>query len=277
MTWLRSPSASDDKRSMGVLGTITGSVRYPGAAVLGVEAAWRTGIGYVRLWAPRRVQDLVLARRPETVCHGLDEPSAADRPSSGTVDAWLLGSGQDAREREPALRALLLAALGSGAPCVVDAGALDLVPGHAGPVVVTPHAGELARILERDRDAVAADPVSAAREAAVALDAVVVAKGATTHVVAPAGAHVEIAAATHRLATAGTGDVLAGVLGALVAANAEAAGDAASLAAIATEAVELHGAAAARAAVDDRPIAALDVAEHVPAAVAARLGRRLSR
>lgn len=269
MTWLRSPSASDDKRSMGVLGVVTGSTRYPGAAVLGVEAAWRTGIGYVQLWAPRRVQDLVLARRPETVCHGIDEPPER----AGAVDAWVLGSGQDARERDAGLRALLLAALGGGAPCVVDAGALDLASSHAGPVVVTPHAGELARLLQRARDEVTGDLAAAAAEAAVALDAVVVAKGVPTRVVAPDGAATAIEPATHRLATAGTGDVLAGVLGAMLAANATAAADASALAAIAAEAVSLHGAAAALAASDDRPITALDVAEHLPAAVAARLDR----
>lgn len=263
MTWLRSPGADDDKRSMGVLGVVTGSARYPGAAVLGVEAAWRTGVGFVRLWAPRRVQDLVLARRPETVCHAIDEAPEG-------VDAWLLGSGQDAREREPALRTLLLAALAGGAPCVVDAGALDLVAGHAGPAVVTPHAGELARILALDA---VPDRADAALRAAARLDAVVVAKGAPTFVAAAQGSLVTVEAATHRLATAGTGDVLAGVLGALVAANAGAAADPRSLAAIAAEGVELHSGAAALAAHDDRPITALDVAERLPEAVAARLSR----
>ncbi|GEK81421.1 ADP-dependent NAD(P)H-hydrate dehydratase [Agrococcus baldri] len=264
MTWLRSPGADDDKRSMGVLGVVTGSVRYPGAAVLGVETAWRTGIGYVRLWAPRRVQDLVLARRPETVCHAMDE-------TSGSVDAWLLGSGQDARERDPALRALLLEALGSGAPCIVDAGALDLVRGHAGPTIITPHDGELARLQGAREKPL--DRAAAAARVAAELDAVVVAKGAPTHVVTPDGACTTIAARTHRLATAGTGDVLAGVLGALVAGSAAfaAAGD--SLASMAAEGVELHGEAAALAAADARPITALDVAEHLPAAVAARLSR----
>lgn len=264
MTWLRTPGADDDKRSMGVLGVVTGSARYPGAAVLGVEAAWRTGIGMVRLWAPRRVQDLVLARRPETVCHGLDEAPEG-------VDAWVLGSGQDARERDRALRALLLEALGSGSPCVVDAGALDLVPGRAGHAIVTPHAGELARILGVDR-AVLGDREAAAARAASALGAVVVAKGAPTHVAAPDGATITVEAATHRLATAGTGDVLAGVLGALVAAAAARAIPP-SWAPLAADAVRLHGEAAARAATGGRTIAALDVAERLPEAVAARLSR----
>ncbi|WP_405216431.1 NAD(P)H-hydrate dehydratase [Agrococcus sp. Ld7] len=261
MTWLRSPGANDDKRSMGVLGVVTGSTSYPGAAILGVEAAWRTGIGYVRLWAPRRVQDLVLARRPETVCHALGE-------ASGSVDAWLLGSGQDARERDPALRSLLLEALSSGAPCVVDAGALDLVRGHAGPTVLTPHDDELRRLLG---GALRPDRAAAAARVAADLDAVVVAKGAPTHILAPDGSIRTVAATTHRLATAGTGDVLAGVVGALVAGSAAFAADAASLASMAAEAVELHGAAAELAAADDRPITALDVAAQLPRAVATQL------
>lgn len=265
MTWLRAPGAEDDKRSMGVVGVVTGSERYPGAAVLGVEAAWRTGAGMVRLWAPRRVQDLVLARRPETVCHALHEAPA-------DVRAWVLGSGQDARERGPALRSLLLEALGSGAPCVVDAGALDLAARHAGPVVATPHAAELRRSLAGlgiDED----DERMRAARLADALGAVVVEKGAATRVVAPGGRSATVQAPTHRLATAGTGDVLAGLLGAMLAARADDAADPATLARIAAEGVELHGEAAAAAAAGGRPITALDVAEHLPGAVAARLSR----
>lgn len=279
MSWLRAPGADDDKRSMGVLGIVTGSARYPGAAVLGVEAAWRTGIGTVRLWAPGRVQDLVLARRPETVCHELE-----DDPTG--VDAWLVGSGQDARERSPALRALLDAALGSGRPCVIDAGALDLAGRHRGPAVVTPHAGELARMLRAlgrdvDADGVRAAPEASARAVADALDVVVLLKGATTRVVAPGAAAEAVQAATHRLAVAGSGDVLAGLLGAALASTAaeahspdapgpDAPGpDAPSaerLVALVAAGVRLHGRAAALAADGDVPIAALDIAERLAAA-----------
>lgn len=266
MSWLRAPGADDDKRSMGVLGVVTGSDRYPGAAVLGVEAAWRTGVGTVRLWAPRRVQDLVLARRPETVCHELDEPVHP-------VSAWLLGSGQDARERDPRLRALLLDALGSGAPCVIDAGALDLVGRAAGRAVATPHAGELSRVLralgrDLDAEAVRADPAAAAADAAAALEVVVLLKGATTHVAAPDGAVEAVAATTHRLAVAGSGDVLGGLLGAALAVSAGAGGrlDLREIAEVAAEGARRHAAAALLASSGDagpgaRPIAALDIAE----------------
>ena len=95
---LRRPTASDDKYSRGVVGVRTGSDRYPGAAVLGVEAAHRTGAGMVRYIGPARAEDLVLARRPETVT------------GAGRVQAWLVGSGTDAAARilteTEALRAL---------------------------------------------------------------------------------------------------------------------------------------------------------------------------
>lgn len=258
MSWLRAPGPEDDKRTMGVLGVVTGSERYPGAAVLGVEAAWRTGVGTVRLHAPRRVQDLVLARRPETVCADLDE-------APGEVDAWLLGSGQDARERSPGLRALLAEALGSSAPAVVDAGALDLVRRRGAATVLTPHAAELARLLralghEADARSVRARPAASASHVADALGAVVLLKGATTLVVAPGAQPLEVAAPTHRLAVAGSGDVLAGLLGAALAATRPAPGGAEALAVLVAEGARLHGRAAVLAAEGDVPIVALDVA-----------------
>ncbi|MBQ9918603.1 MAG: hypothetical protein IJO71_15580, partial [Microbacterium sp.] len=85
---LRRPTDADDKYSRGVVGLRTGSTRYPGAAVLGVEAAWRTGTGMVRYLGPARAQDLVLQRRPETVT------------ADGRVQAWVIGSGTDAAERD---------------------------------------------------------------------------------------------------------------------------------------------------------------------------------
>ena len=130
---LRMPTASDDKYSRGVLGVRTGSERYPGAAVLGVEAAHRTGLGMVRYLGPERPTALVLARRPETVT------------ADGRVQAWLIGSGTDASERRAAETRALRDLLAGEVPVVVDAGALDLVadaPGSApwrAPVVVTPH------------------------------------------------------------------------------------------------------------------------------------------
>src|SRR3982751_3786461 len=126
--WIAVPGPDDDKYSRGVVGFVTGSARYPGAAVLGVEAALHTGVGMVRYLGPGRPTRLVLQRRPEAVT------------TEGRVQAWVLGSGQDATERDDATRDLLDTALAQDVPVVLDSGALDLVDRAAGPRVLTPHA-----------------------------------------------------------------------------------------------------------------------------------------
>src|SRR6478735_2805093 len=127
---LRRPTTADDKYSRGVLGVRTGSTAYPGAAVLCVEAAWRTGLGMVRYLGPERPTALVLARRPETVT------------VRGRVQAWLIGSGTDAAERSDAETAALRGVLSGPHPVVVDAGALGLSVGAPAPRIITPHARE---------------------------------------------------------------------------------------------------------------------------------------
>ena len=143
--WIAVPGPDDDKYSRGVLGVVTGSTRYPGAAVLSVEAALHTGVGMLRYLGPERPTDLVLARRPEAVT------------ADGRVQGWLLGSGIEVGETERGILERMDAAATSGLPCVLDAGALHLRERATGPVVLTPHAGELARLLGVDRAAVAAD------------------------------------------------------------------------------------------------------------------------
>ncbi|CAH0183177.1 ADP/ATP-dependent (S)-NAD(P)H-hydrate dehydratase [Microbacterium sp. Bi128] len=267
---LRKPTGDDDKYSRGVVGMRTGSARYPGAAVLGVEAAWRTGTGMVRYLGPARAQDFVLQRRPETVT------------ADGRVQAWVIGSGTDAAERDASETAALRGILAGSEPVVADAGALDLVASASAPVIVTPHARELARLREalglEARTAADDDAREAlARETADRLGGVVLSKGAVTVVAAPGGWVQRVRTGTPWLATAGTGDVLAGVLGAVVAA-AVADGRTAldDLAACAATAAWLHGtagtAAAARHGGGGGPITAFDVAEALPPVVAALLG-----
>lgn len=253
--WLREPQAADDKYARGVVGLVTGSDAYPGAAVLGVEAAHRSGVGMVRYVGPRRASDHVLARRPETVA------------ATGRVQAWVLGSGTDAAHRSASLRSTLHDALADGVPVVLDAGALDLVRVGSGPRLLTPHAGELRTLLaalgtDVERGAIAAHPERWAREAATRTDATVLLKGART-VVSDGDRAVTVEAPTHWLATAGTGDVLAGVAGAVLAAHADAvlAGDA-SLVDLGATAAWLHGEAGARAS-RGGPLVALEVAQHV--------------
>lgn len=266
---LRAPRADDDKYSRGVLGIATGSDRYPGAAVLGVEAAVRTGIGMVRYLGPQRPSDLVLARRPEAVT------------GAGRVQAWLVGSGTSADDRSADERRVLLEQLQSGVPVVLDAGALDLVDEVSGPVVVTPHSRELAGMLSRagvdvDSAAILADASGWARRAAERFGVCVLLKGSTTHVVS-GGVARAVSGSTPWLATAGSGDVLGGVLGALLAgraADAEAEGTRlgdGDLASVAAAAAVLH-AEAGRAASGGGPIAALDIAERLPGVVARLLG-----
>ncbi|MFB8147749.1 NAD(P)H-hydrate dehydratase [Microbacterium sp. NPDC056003] len=261
---LRRPTAADDKYSRGVLGVRTGSDAYPGAAVLGVEAAWRTGLGMVRYVGPDRPTSLVLARRPETVA------------SEGRVQAWLIGSGTDAASRAPGETEALRAILHDTDPVVVDAGALDLGADATAPRILTPHDREHARLRSSLGLAPGGpDRVAAAVETAEVTGAVVLLKGSATIVATPDGSAIEVAAGTPWLATAGTGDVLAGVIGGLVAgANAGERGtDAASLGALAASGAWLHGHAGRLAAAEHGggPITALDVAEALPRAVAEAL------
>lgn len=282
---VRKPSASDDKYSRGVVGMRTGSEAYPGAAVLGVEAAWRAGAGMVRYVGPPRAEDLVLQRRPETVL------------GDGRVQAWVIGSGTvpapapssadaprgaagPAATRTPEEEAALRGLLGGPVPVVIDAGALDLAEPGGHLWIVTPHAGEHAR-LRAQLGLASVDPAddagreASALETARTLGAVVVLKGAVTVVAAPDGWSTTISIAPPWLATAGAGDVLAGAIGAAVA-GAPTAPDAAALARRAAAGVWLHAQAAAIAAgaLPPRggPITALDVAACLSHAVAEAVG-----
>ena len=264
---LRRPTALDDKYSRGVLGIRTGSDAYPGAAVLGVEAAWRTGIGMVRYLGPPVPTSLVLQRRPETVT------------VDGRVQAWLIGSGTDAEHRPDAETEALRGILSSPLPVVVDAGALDLARTATAPLVLTPHGREHARLrarldLAEDSPTTDAERAASALETAAAVGATVVLKGFVTVVACPGGWVRTVSAGTPWLATAGTGDVLAGAIGAVVAGG-EAIATADDLGPLAASAVWLHGRAAALAVSDlgggGGPITALDVASALPRAVAEAL------
>ncbi|MGM7697314.1 ADP-dependent NAD(P)H-hydrate dehydratase [Microbacterium sp. A84] len=259
---LQAPAATDDKYSRGVVALRTGSNEYPGAAVLGVEAAWRTGAGFVRFVGGGRAADAVIARRPETV--------AASDTGRTQIDSWVIGSGTNAAERTPDEEVALRTILSGSAPVVVDAGALDLALGATAPVLVTPHAGEFARLRAqlrlRDR-ADAADRAADAAQTAEALGAAVLVKGSTTLVAASDGTVISVSSAPSWLATAGAGDVLAGILGALIAVNPKT-----PIAEVAAAGAWLHGYAArlASGAIEGRvghPIVALDVAEALPTAI----------
>lgn len=259
--FFRAPTQDDDKYSRGVVALRTGSPAYPGAAVLGVEAAWRAGAGFVRFVGAPQVADAVLARRPETV---------AGPDAGGTrADVWVIGSGTDPAERSDAETLALRDILSGSATVIIDAGALDLAPGTRAPFVVTPHAREFARLRERLRVPSSDDDrAEAAAQIAAKIGGTVLLKGARTLIADPAGTVLVVEAGTGWLSTAGTGDVLAGVLGAVAAAN-----PGESLAEAAAAGTWLHGhaariAAGARDGGPGHPIVAMDVAGALPFAIA---------
>ncbi len=234
------PRADDHKYSRGVVGVRAGSDTYPGAALLCVAGASSGLVGMVRYVGS--AADQVLAAHPEVV-------------GDGQVQAWVVGPGGGDEAG-----AQLAAALEGGVPVLVDADGLTHVrPGQA--AVLTPHAGELARMLDTGRDAVEARPLAHARLAAERYDAVLLLKGRHTLVVAPDGRTRVTTTGLPWLATAGAGDVLSGVIGALLAAGLDP-WDAASVGSW------LHGAAATLAS-GGGPLVAGDVAAALPAVVRA--------
>lgn len=246
------PGESDDKYSRGVLGVITGSDQYPGAAVLGVEAALHTGLGMVRYVGHDRATDFVLARRPEVVV------------GMGRVQAWLIGSGTDYKNYTSADAE---DAVAQSLPTVLDAGALALHARHTGPLVITPHYRELSRIIDVAPEEIAADPARWAIEASERLGATVLLKGHTTWV-AGGGELLRVRSAPTWLATAGAGDALAGILGALVATHVDAiANDDGMLPRLAATASLIHGLAADRAS-GGGPFTILGLIDAVPATIA---------
>lgn len=277
------PPADSDKYRRGVVGIVAGSQRFTGAAALAVGGALRGGAGMVRLVSAEHAVDVVRVLWPEAVITltGQDLPAGEDVPAAGRVQAWVAGPGMgtddQARER-------LAAVLATDLPVLVDADGLTLLVANRGlldraaPTLLTPHAGELGRLLRVDPEDVEKRRLEHARRAAAELGATVLLKGSTT-VIAPAGgrsapgdrgarepedgaARDDAAAGapffvnltgTSWLATAGTGDVLSGLAGALLA-QGLAVGDAAAAAAY------LHGLAARQAAqgAGERPAPALE-------------------
>ncbi|MCL3859984.1 bifunctional ADP-dependent NAD(P)H-hydrate dehydratase/NAD(P)H-hydrate epimerase [Actinotalea sp. K2] len=261
------PPETAHKYQRGVVGVVAGAAAYPGAAVLTVRGALGAGVGMVRYLGPPDVERAVLAAHPEAVA------------GVGRVQSWVLGPGIDPTDATKAVKitGALQQALADGHPAVVDAGALGLLHDRVGPqVVLTPHAGELARLLvergvEVSREQVESEPVRWAREAQVRTGATVLLKGAVTVVVGPDEVLAQ-ADAPRWLATAGAGDVLAGLLGAILAGRADDVrrdpGLAAHLAALAAL---VHGRAAHRAC-PGGPVTATDVADALPATIAELLG-----
>lgn len=272
---LVTPTPADHKYSRGVVGVVAGSPAYPGAAVLTVAGALGAGCGMVRHIASPTVRDAVLAAHPEVVTG-----STTHVP----VQAWVVGPGVvDDDEQVGRARAAVDHAIESGTPVVVDAGGLHGLSRHLPPfVVLTPHAGELTRVLAAhdvtvERAEVEAHPVRWADEAARRTGATVLLKGHTTVVVGHGNGGTVVlsqADAPTWLATAGAGDVLAGLLGSLLACRADDVRAHPELAAeLAAAAALIHGTAATLAR-PGGPVVASAVARALPDTVAGLLAPR---
>jgi hydroxyethylthiazole kinase-like uncharacterized protein yjeF len=231
------PTAESDKYRRGVLGLLVGSDRYTGAALLATGGAVRGGAGMVRLVTFPGAAAAVRPVHPEVIITELARETGTRSGSAGLelqgghsqfpqdvgrVQAWTVGSGMGTDD-EAARR--LAAVLATSLPVLIDADALTLLARHRellprpAPTLLTPHAGELGRLLDADPADIEARRLEYARRAASELGACVLLKGSTTVVAAPGELDPVLVNTTGTpwLATAGTGDVLAGLAGALLA------------------------------------------------------------
>jgi ADP-dependent NAD(P)H-hydrate dehydratase / NAD(P)H-hydrate epimerase len=262
------PGAESDKYRRGVIGVLAGSDRFAGAAVLATGGAIRGGAGMVRVLTGPIPAAAVRQTWPEAVLTVHAEDAGRDLIDSvGRVQAWVAGPGMGTDEHAAARLAGVLA---TDLPVLVDADALTILSQVGGlprqaPTLITPHAGELARLLRTDAASVEAARLEHARRAAAELGATVLLKGSTTVIAQPGDEPVLVnPTGTPWLATAGTGDVLSGLAGSLLAQ-----GLAPAQAALA--AAYLHGLAARLAAAGgpgsgpgEAPIGAFDVVRSLP-------------
>ena len=246
--WLPRPSAESDKYRRGVLGIVAGSDRFTGAPTLAVGGAIRGGAGMVRLLSSAVPVAVVRQHWPEAVITTLDAglEGRAAVEAAGQVQAWTAGPGMGTDE---IAASLLAAVLATSLPVLVDADGITLLATHPGllprpaPTLLTPHAGELARLLGADRPDVEAHRLRFATRAAAELGCTVLLKGSTTVIASPEPDQEVLVnpTGTSWLATAGSGDVLSGLAGSLLAQGLEPSRAAAA-------AAFLHGIAARLAA-----------------------------
>jgi NAD(P)H-hydrate repair Nnr-like enzyme with NAD(P)H-hydrate dehydratase domain len=257
------PSELDHKYSRGTLGVITGSAKYPGAAVLSTSAAIATGVGALRFHSNSGLAHLVLHKTPEA----LVQP--------GPVTAWLAGSGIDGKKFSDIttwLRHRWFVLLSrQSVPTLLDAGALHLAGSLEQPTLITPHSGELSRLLaERgivaSTELIESNPREWAQRASQILGVTVLLKGSIIFV-AQDEYLIELPTATPWLATAGSGDVLAGIISALIATNyIEILNNPKRLADVAASGAFIHNQAALLAS-QGGPISASRIVDMVPAAI----------
>jgi hydroxyethylthiazole kinase-like uncharacterized protein yjeF len=243
------PSDDADKEERGHVLVLGGSREMPGAVILAATAALRAGAGKLTIATGRSVAQLVALALPESRVLGLLETPAggfepdavaALDPLADKVSAVLIGPGMQDETATAQLVHALLARIESGARdddevsparVVLDANAMGALlhppPGQAGPfrfrlpVLVTPHAGEMAHLTGSPKDAILGAPERFALEAAARWNATVALKGARTIIAAPGGQRWQHEGGNVGLATSGSGDVLAGIIAGLAARGAD--------------------------------------------------------
>jgi ADP-dependent NAD(P)H-hydrate dehydratase / NAD(P)H-hydrate epimerase len=218
------------KFTSGVVVIAGGSAGLTGAPTMAARSAQRAGAGYVQVAVPRPAQQAVDLRLLEQMSRGLPDEDGAHTPAGVDVveemaeraDCVVLGPGLG--RSEPALEFARLVARTVGVPLLIDAdglnahaGVLESLRDRAAPTVLTPHEGELGRLLEVESGEVRAHRLAHAREAAERSGAILLLKGDDTIVALPGGPEAISPGGTPALATAGTGDVLSGLIGALLA------------------------------------------------------------
>ncbi|MEP7059576.1 MAG: NAD(P)H-hydrate dehydratase [Actinomycetota bacterium] len=219
------------KRASGHVMVVAGSRDMTGAAVLAASAASRMGAGSVTVAAPESIVPVIQSRLREAVFLPLPETAAGSvvqhalepvLDGLGRADALVLGPGMSTQVQTAGFVRDLVAA--SPVPLVLDADGLTAFAGFPGEMdgrksaaVLTPHAGEFARLLDITVDELDTDRLGHARRLAAETDAVTLLKGTRSIIASPDGTVRINPTGSAVLATAGTGDVLAGVIGALLA------------------------------------------------------------
>ncbi|WP_058854734.1 NAD(P)H-hydrate dehydratase, partial [Nocardia jinanensis] len=255
------PGATDDKYTQGVTGVRAGSATYPGAAVLCTGAAVAATSGMVRYAGTAAAA--VLARYPEVI-------AVSDLAAAGRVQSWVFGPGSGT---DRAARDELAEILATDLPVVVDADGLtvlasepELVRDRRAPTVLTPHAGEFERLIGREPDP---DRVAAVREFADTWQVTVLLKGRATLVAEPGAPVLINEAGGSWAATAGAGDVLSGMIGALLAGGREPGWAAAAAARAHAVAAELAAHDTGPSGSGAAPISASPLLQHLSRAVGA--------
>lgn len=225
------PSADEDKEGRGRVLVIGGEVSLPGAVVLAGIAALRAGAGKLQIATCKSIAPLVGIAVPESLSLGLDETEQGTiAPNTNsqlnelveTANAILIGPGMKGTADEK--RFVLSVIESTEVPVVIDAGALDALDESPtslhrleGKAVITPHAGEMSRIIGKSEEEVTDKPEDTALTASSTLNSIVVLKGSSTFIASPAGELFCYDAGDVGLATSGSGDTLAGVIAGLIA------------------------------------------------------------